>query len=121
MKIGIAALAAISLGSAAFAGTTDNPFGKDSAVRALRRLPWSLHRGDERVDRSGGGSLSFTERIDVALIDVPLLCAGHGWLLRPRVARMTAVAWLPLEGPSLRKMIAPAFNCWPSSSSGAAL
>ena len=38
MKIGIAALAALSISSAAFAGSTDNPFGRDSAVLSLAGL-----------------------------------------------------------------------------------
>jgi len=49
MKIGIAALAAISLGSAAFAGTTDNPFGKDSAVLNLSGLDLTTADGQQRL------------------------------------------------------------------------
>ena len=49
MKIGIAALAAISLGSAAFAGTTDNPFGKDSAVLTLSGLDLTTADGQQRL------------------------------------------------------------------------
>ena len=50
MKIGIAALAAISLGSAAFAGTVDNPFGKDSAVLSLAGLNLATAEGQQRRD-----------------------------------------------------------------------
>jgi len=49
MKIAIAALAAISLGSAAFAGTTENPFGKDSAVLALSGINLSTAEGQQRL------------------------------------------------------------------------
>jgi UrcA family protein len=49
MKIGIAALAAISLGSAAFAGTTENPFGKDSAVLSLSGLNLATADGQQRL------------------------------------------------------------------------
>jgi len=49
MKIGIAALAAISLGSAAFASTTDNPFGKDSAVLSLSGLDLATAAGQQRL------------------------------------------------------------------------
>lgn len=54
MKIGIAALAAISLGSAAFAGTPgnqagDNPFGKDSAVLSLAGLNLATAEGQQRL------------------------------------------------------------------------
>jgi UrcA family protein len=49
MKIGIAALAAISLGSAAFAGTVDNPFGKDSAVLSLAGLDLATAEGQQRL------------------------------------------------------------------------
>jgi len=49
MKIGIAALAAITLGSAAFAGTSDNPFGKDSAVLSLSGLNLATADGQQRL------------------------------------------------------------------------
>jgi len=49
MKIGIAALAAISLGSAAFASTTDNPFGKDSAVLSLSGIDLATADGQQRL------------------------------------------------------------------------
>jgi UrcA family protein len=49
MKIGIAAIAAISLGSAAYAGTTDNPFGKDSVVLSLAGLNLATAEGQQRL------------------------------------------------------------------------
>jgi len=49
MKIGIAALAAISLGSAAFASTADNPFGKDSAVLSLSGIDLATADGQQRL------------------------------------------------------------------------
>jgi len=54
MKIGIAALAALSLGTAAFAGTTnapvgDNPFGKDSAVLSLNGIDLATADGQQRL------------------------------------------------------------------------
>jgi len=49
MKIGIAALAAISLGSAAFASATDNPFGKDSAVLSLSGIDLATADGQQRL------------------------------------------------------------------------
>lgn len=49
MKIGIAALAAFALGSAAFAGTSDNAFGKDSAVLSLSGLNLATAEGQQRL------------------------------------------------------------------------
>jgi UrcA family protein len=49
MKIVLAALGAISLGSAAFAGVNDNPFGKDSAVLTLNGLDLSTANGQRRL------------------------------------------------------------------------
>src|SRR4051794_18935348 len=49
MKIGIAALAAFSLGSAAFAGTNDNPFGKESAALSLSGLDLATADGQQRL------------------------------------------------------------------------
>jgi UrcA family protein len=54
MKIGIAALAAISLGAAAFAGTPDNSpgdnlFGKDSAVLSLSGIDLATADGQQRL------------------------------------------------------------------------
>jgi len=49
MKFCIAAIAAISLGSAAFASTSDNPFGKDSAVLSLSGqflMSWAYARAE---------------------------------------------------------------------------
>jgi UrcA family protein len=49
MKIGIAALAAIALGSAACAGTSDTPFGKDSAVLSLSGINLATADGQQRL------------------------------------------------------------------------
>ena len=49
MKIGLAAIAAISLGSAAFASTTDNPFGEDSAILSLSGLNLATADGQQRL------------------------------------------------------------------------
>ena len=49
MKIGIAALAAISLGSAAFASTADSPFGNDTAVLSLSGLDLKTADGQQRL------------------------------------------------------------------------
>ena len=49
MKIGLAVLAAISLGSAAFAGPNDNAFGKESAVLTLSGLDLSTANGQQRL------------------------------------------------------------------------
>jgi UrcA family protein len=49
MKLCIAAIAAISLGSAAFASTSDNPFGKDSAVLSLSGLDLATADGQQRL------------------------------------------------------------------------
>lgn len=50
MKIAIAALAAISFGSAACAATTtDNPFGKDSAVLSLSGIDLGTADGQQRL------------------------------------------------------------------------
>lgn len=49
MKIGIAALAAVSLGSAAVAGTTDNPFGRDTAILSLAGLDLATASGQQRL------------------------------------------------------------------------
>jgi len=49
MKIVIAALAAISLGSAACAATVDSPFGKDSAVLSLNGIDLGTADGQQRL------------------------------------------------------------------------
>lgn len=49
MKVCIAALAALSLGTAAFAGTTANPFGKDAAVLTLKGLDLATADGQQRL------------------------------------------------------------------------
>ncbi len=49
MKIALAAMAAISLGSAAFASTTDNPFGQDSAILSLNGLDLATADGQQRL------------------------------------------------------------------------
>jgi UrcA family protein len=49
MKIGIAALAAISLGSAACASTADSPFGNDTAVLSLSGLDLKTADGQQRL------------------------------------------------------------------------
>ena len=54
MKIAIAALAALSLGSAALgsaatAGTTENPFAKDSAVLTLKGIDLATAEGQQRL------------------------------------------------------------------------
>lgn len=49
MKIAIAALAAISLGSAACASTTENPFGQDSAVLSLAGIDLATADGQQRL------------------------------------------------------------------------
>lgn len=49
MKIGIAALAAVSLGSAAIAGTAENPFAKDTAVLSLKGLDLATADGQQRL------------------------------------------------------------------------
>lgn len=56
MKIGIAAVVAASLGSAAFAGTIDNQFGRDSSTLSLRGLDLATADGQAglaiRVDQA---------------------------------------------------------------------
>lgn len=49
MKIGIAALAALSFGSAAVAGTVSNPFAADSAVLSLKGLDLATADGQQRL------------------------------------------------------------------------
>ncbi|TVV76818.1 UrcA family protein [Sphingomonas solaris] len=49
MKIAIAALAAVTLGSAAFAGTVANPFAKDSATLTLKGLDLASADGQQRL------------------------------------------------------------------------
>ena len=49
MKIGIAALAALSLGSGAYAGTAGNPFAQDSAVLSLGGLDLATADGQQRL------------------------------------------------------------------------
>ena len=49
MKIVLAALAAISLGSAACAATVDSPFGKDSAVLSLSGIDLATADGQQRL------------------------------------------------------------------------
>ena len=49
MKFCIAAIAAVSLGSAAFASTSDNPFGQDSAVLTLSGLDLATADGQQRL------------------------------------------------------------------------
>jgi UrcA family protein len=49
MKIGIAVIVAASLGSAAFAGTTDNPFGRDSTVLTFKDLDLATAKGQQRL------------------------------------------------------------------------
>ncbi len=49
MKIVLAALAAVTLGSAAFAGTVDNQFANDSAVLTLKGLNLASADGQQRL------------------------------------------------------------------------
>ena len=49
MKIAIAALAAISFGSAACAAVADSPFGKESAVLSLSGIDLSTADGQQRL------------------------------------------------------------------------
>jgi len=49
MKAFVAAFAALSLGSAAFAGTVANPFAKDAAVLTLKGLDLSTADGQRRL------------------------------------------------------------------------
>lgn len=49
MKIAIAALAAVTLGSGAFAGTVTNQFADDSAVLTLKGLDLASADGQQRL------------------------------------------------------------------------
>jgi UrcA family protein len=49
MKIAVAAIAAATLGSAAVAGTTDNPFGKASATFSLKGVDLATANGQQRL------------------------------------------------------------------------
>lgn len=49
MKIAVAAIAAALLGSAAVAGTVDNPFAKDSATLSLKGVDLSTADGQQRL------------------------------------------------------------------------
>ena len=49
MKIALAAIAAVSLGTTAFASTTDNPFGAESATLSLSGLNLATVDGQQRL------------------------------------------------------------------------
>ena len=49
MKVLVAAFAAMSFGSVAFAATTDNPFAKDTAVLTLSGLDLATAEGQQRL------------------------------------------------------------------------
>ena len=49
MKIALAAIAAVSLGTSVFASTTDNPFGEESATLSLSGLNLATVDGQQRL------------------------------------------------------------------------
>ncbi|WP_419827208.1 UrcA family protein [Sphingomonas sp.] len=49
MKIAVAVIAAASLGSAAVAGTIDNPFGRNSATLSLKGIDLATAGGQQRL------------------------------------------------------------------------